>query len=391
MPVLDPEEPVSWMQRLIEHPAFDGTSLFVNIVNLVMLSLSVEGTAAQFSLVSGFICSLFFLVELGCRIAGHGRFFFSSANNHRYFNLFDGVVVVYSIAEFVIFCAYSQSNMICQIYLGSFLKTIKVLRVIKIVPLFRFFRELAILVMMVVASVKSLGWSLFMLVIIIYLFAVFFTQSAAKWLEEVDACKGAPVGAASDVERYFGSILRTVYSLVQATLGGVSWGVFSDILLSDMQDPMSAAIFFFYLSFTILAVLNIITGACVDTAVETARVNRRMLSEKELELKEEYAKEMLSRFKNRSGTLNYTQFHEYTQDPRVQGYLCALGLDTSDVKRLFSLLDADNSGDIDVAEFLDGCLRLKGHARSMDVYTIMRDLKLLGGRVEALCKAVDKF
>jgi len=280
--------------------------------------------------------------------------------------------------------------MSCQMYLGSVVKTVKVLRVIKIVRLFRFFRELAILTMMVVASVKSLGWSLFMLVIIIYVFAVFFTQSAAKWLEEVDACNGASVSATSDVEKYFGSILRTAYSLVQATLGGKSWGVFSDVFLSDMQDPLAAAVFFFYLVFTILIVLNIITGACVDTAVETARSNRRLLSEKELELKEEYAKELLSRFKNRSGKLNYAQFRDYTQDPRVQGYLCALGLDASDIKRLFSLLDVDNSGDIDISEFLDGCLRLKGHARSMDVYTIMRDLKLLGGRVDALCEAVKK-
>jgi hypothetical protein len=393
--VLDPEEPVSRMQRLVEHPAFDGMSLFVNVCNLVMLGLSVQGAAAHFSLISSFVCSLLFLIELCLRIAGHGRFFFSSTNDNRNWNIFDVAVVGYSIVEFVVYSAYSQSNMSCQVYLGSVMKTIKMVRVIKVVRLFRFFRELAILVMMVRDSVKPWGWSLFMLVVIIYVFAIFFTQNAVKWLEEANTCKGASVGEASDVERYFGSIPRSVYSLVQAMLGGVSWGVLSDLLLLDMQDPLSAAVFFFYLAFTILVALNIITGACVDAAVETSRVHRRLLSEEELRLKEEYAKQMLARFgaldDDTTATLNYAEFHEYTQDPRVQAYLCALGLDSSDLKRLFGLLDADNSGDIDPREFLDGCLRLKGHARSMDVYSIMRDLKLLGGRVEALCQAVDKL
>jgi len=153
--------------------------------------------------------------------------------------------------------------------------------------------------------------------------------------------------------------------------------------------------FFFYLAFTILALLNINTGACVDTSVETARTQRVKLFEKELELKEQYAKQMRSLFgamtTNRSGTLNYAEFHEYSQDPRVQGYLSALGLEANDAERLFAILDANNSGDVDVGEFLDGCLRIKGNARSMDVYTMMRDLKILDGRVKALCKSVDKF
>jgi len=334
-------------------------------------------------------------MELCCRIAGHGRFYFSSINDNRTWNILDAGLVMYSIAEFVIYFAHSESNMNCQMHLGSVVKTIKMLRVIKVVRLFRFFRELSILVLMIVDSMKSLGWALFMLAIIIYVFAIIFTQSAVKWLEEADVCGGMPVDTASDVERYFGNILRTVYSLVQAMMGGVSWGILSDVLLVDMQDPLSAAFFFFYLAFTILAVLNIITGAFVDTAVETARTQRDFLIEKELALKEQYAQQMRSLFgamdKDGSGTLHYAEMHEYMQDPRVQGYFSALGLETSDAERLFGLIDVDNSGDVDVGEFLEGFLRLKGNARSIDVYSIMRDLKLLDGRVEALCKAVDNF
>merc|ERR1712060_1044155 len=130
-----------------------------------------------------------------------------------------------------------------------------------------------------------------------------------------------------------------------------------------------------------------------DNAVETARTQRDFLIEKELELKEQYAKQMRSLFgamdKDGSGTLTYGEIHDYLQEPRVQGYFSAMGLEVNDVERLFGLIDSDDSGDVDVGEFLDGCLRLKGNARSIDVYTIMRDLKLLDGRVEAICKAIS--
>jgi len=85
------------------------------------------------------------------------------------------------------------------------------------------------------------------------------------------------------------------------------------------------------------------------------------------------------------------QAHEYLKDSRVQGYFSAFGLEASDVEMLFALLDTDNSGELDVGEFVDGCLRLKGDARSIDIHSIMHDLKHLDGRVEALCKAVHKI
>merc|ERR1712129_194924 len=177
--------------------------------------------------------------------------------------------------------------------------------------------------------------------------------------------------------------------------GGLNWGVLADVLLSDMQDPLSTAVFFLYLAFIILAFLNIINGACVDTAVETGRTQRDLLMQKELDFKEQYTRQMRSLFRamdtTGTGRLNYEEFHEHMQDPRVQCYLYALGLDTSDVGRLFGLLDTDNSADVDVEEFLVGCLRLKGNARSIDVYAMMRDLKLLDIRVEELCIAVDKL
>merc|ERR1711870_97949 len=84
-----------------------------------------------------------------------------------------------------------------------------------------------------------------------------------------------------------------------------------------------------------------------------------------------------------SGTVGLEEIQAYLEDPRVQGYFQALGLDPNDTERLFKLIDDDGSGDVDVTEFLEGCLRLKGQARSIDVYAIMHDLKNCESNLEA--------
>merc|ERR1712190_23340 len=104
----------------------------------------------------------------------------------------------------------------------------------------------------------------------------------------------------------------------------------------------AAFLFFFYIAFTILAVLNIITGVFVDNAVETAKTQREFLVQKEMELKERYVSEMRSLFleidDDGSGSVTLDEIQEYFEDPRVQSYFQALGLDTHDSERLFKLI-----------------------------------------------------
>merc|ERR1712050_464086 len=105
-------------------------------------------------------------------------------------------------------------------------------------------------------------------------------------------------------------------------LGGVSWGVVCDALFSI--DATSAALFFFYIAFTILAVLNIITGVFVDNAVETARTQRDFLVQKEMEIKEKFILDMRVLFReidvDGSGTVTHDELQEYFTDPRVKSY-----------------------------------------------------------------------
>merc|ERR1719343_355439 len=102
--------------------------------------------------------------------------------------------------------------------------------------------------------------------------------------------------------------------------------------------------------------------------------------ERELDLKEQYVQEMHALFghmdEDNSGTVSFDEITSYLEDPRVRSYFQVLGLDPHDSYRLFEVLDDDGSGEVVLDEFIDGCLRLKGHARSIDLYGLIHNVKI---------------
>merc|ERR1712039_672860 len=61
----------------------------------------------------------------------------------------------------------------------------------------------------------------------------------------------------------------------------------------------------------------------------------------------------------------------FLTQPHLKSYVDALGISPENTRLLFRLLDTDESGRIDLEEFCDGCLRLQGEAKSVDVHAMM--------------------
>jgi len=63
---------------------------------------------------------------------------------------------------------------------------------------------------------------------------------------------------------------------------------------------------------------------------------------------------------NNSGALSLNEFEQHIEDEKILAYLSTLELDVNQVRTLFLLLDVDQTGEVDLEEFVNGCLRLKG-------------------------------
>merc|ERR1712066_1182968 len=70
---------------------------------------------------------------------------------------------------------------------------------------------------------------------------------------------------------------------------------------------------------------------------------------------------------NQSGSLSLEEFEKHIEDEKIIAYLRSRGIDISQVRTLFTLLDVDQTGDVDMDEFVNGVIRLKGGATSMDL------------------------
>merc|ERR1719491_2797175 len=68
-----------------------------------------------------------------------------------------------------------------------------------------------------------------------------------------------------------------------------------------------------------------------------------------------------------SNEVTLEEINAALQDKRLLAYFNALELDFSDVQTLFVLLDRNQKGAINLGEFLRGCMRLRGEARTFDL------------------------
>ncbi|CAE7338604.1 Scn11a [Symbiodinium natans] len=70
--------------------------------------------------------------------------------------------------------------------------------------------------------------------------------------------------------------------------------------------------------------------------------------------------------KNGDGGITVKEFEVALEDPTLMQVFDALEISADDAWTLFTQLDSDGDAHVDAEEFLEGCMLLKGPARSID-------------------------
>merc|ERR1712232_122707 len=157
-------------------------------------------------------------------------------------------------------------------------------------------------------------------------------------------------------------------TLFKAISGGADWQDLVSPLAS--LDPSFRYVFFMY-----FGVLNVVVGAFVATTADIALCDKQALVKTETERLNNYTKHVKEFFRNadldKNGKLSWEEFEKHLDNREVQAYFNAIELDVSRAQILFDLLDSDGSNQVTIDEFLDGCMRLKGEARSIDLNLLL--------------------
>merc|ERR1712039_246314 len=77
-----------------------------------------------------------------------------------------------------------------------------------------------------------------------------------------------------------------------------------------------------------------------------------------------------------SGSISIDEIEEHLQDPAVRDFFRLIDVDETEAQCLFDILDNSGDGTIDLEEFLNGCLRLQGQAKSLDLFILTRDTRM---------------
>merc|ERR1719191_1134375 len=151
--------------------------------------------------------------------------------------------------------------------------------------------------------------------------------------------------------------------------GGEDWGYMLHALEPLPWEYHLA--FLVFVTFAILTLLNVVTAVFVEAAMQVSQNDKELVVLEEMESKGEFISMMQQVFEeldtNDSGALSMQEFEKHIEDEKLTAFLKSFDLDVSQVRTLFTLLDVDRTGEVDLDEFVSGCMRLKGGAKSLDM------------------------
>lgn len=161
--------------------------------------------------------------------------------------------------------------------------------------------------------------------------------------------------------------------MLQAVTGGEDWQVFMKPL--RYTHWIHTVLFLVFISVAVFGVMNVIMSVFVESALASAQHNKDLLIEGSTKRRRVYLDHLRDVFvvmdSDGSGDISAEEMDMLLADEKLQQYMKSIEIHPDDAHTLFRLLDKDNSGQVSIDEFCQGCLKLKGEAKSFDIHIII--------------------
>ncbi|CAJ1416829.1 unnamed protein product [Effrenium voratum] len=327
---------------------------------------------------------VWFSVEILLNLIAFRTNFFIGKNWH--WNIFDLFLVGNAAVEVMVPSLFANMSFlrICRVF--------RLIRVVRLVRTVKWLRSLRTMLFAIIKSISCLLWAFVMIILVMFVFSIIFGNAAASYFETLDLNDPTEVENALRVHLLFGSMYESCVSLFCAIFGGNDWMFYGDMLRILGSGDLYFVFFLFYIGFCLVGLLNVVTGIFVDSAVCTRTEDEVVDSYREdLQRTSDEVKRIFNAADTHSsGMLTLEAFSQcLNQNAWVAAYFAGLDIGADDAGTIFTLMDTNNSGDITVDEFVQGTMKLKGHAKSIDIFAIMFDITRLGLQVQKLCSSME--
>ncbi|CAE7255292.1 Scn11a [Symbiodinium pilosum] len=407
-------------KTLVRSPAFIHGITVVIVINLVVLGIEVDMSASlgQDDIpivfpIANMLVIIIFLVELCANLLAFGfREFF--CGRERYWNLFDFFIILVSVLETVLeFWAQTSSTSQVSASHLRFARAVRLaraLRGIRVMRLLRYVSALRTLVLSIMSSLHSLLWTLVLLLLVFYSFGVLFTQLVLDdcRLQEMLATgnrnalpvcnrNAPPVFEDRGAVEFWTSVPDSMLTLFMSITGGLDWYSALKPLtsLETGSGPLAVVCLLIYITFTCFAVINVMTAVFCSTAMDSAAADKDLAVMKQMQRHSSQVHELQHMFheivgENDGDEVSIEDFKRALSSPKFAGFLESMSISTEDVGVLFTFMDTDRSGLVDLDEFVNGCLNLHGPAKSLQLARMSFENKLTRREIKTLKFAVGE-
>jgi len=391
----------TWTSRLanwVKSKSFEGIFAAVIFSNALFLGISLEYESGHIGLDTPPIFKVFdltyaalFSIELLLKIWVYGRSFFCEGDRGLLFwNYLDLTIVCTSFIE-VIFDILllvqaddGSDTRIAPTNLLRVIRIVRVLRVMRVIKVVKFISGLTSLISSILSTLKSLLWSLLLLMMVIYVFGILFTDTAVGYISLKGIQSVVEGSTEAELLTHFGSLHLSMHTLFRSVTGGVDWGDMANLLI--YVNWIWGYFFTGYIAFSYFAVLNVMTAVFCKRAIESAEQDEQNIMQRfhEDQRRSRRCIEQLFHIFDgleADGSITLCELETFFEEDEVRAMFQSLDLSARDSWTLFKLLDEEGNGDINLMEFMEGCLRLRGPAKALDIACVMDESRRIKRRV----------
>eukprot|EP00930_Biecheleria_cincta_P001943 TRINITY_DN103019_c0_g1_i1.p1 TRINITY_DN103019_c0_g1~~TRINITY_DN103019_c0_g1_i1.p1 ORF type:complete len:613 (+),score=88.57 TRINITY_DN103019_c0_g1_i1:64-1839(+) len=308
-------------------------------------------------------------------------------------NYFAGVDGAWNRLDFMIVVVSSLEEVVNRIGMKSLptdqMRVIRVLRLartcraIKIVRVLRMVGPLRALLLSIAHALPAVMWTLTLLLCVLFCCGTIYAQAVGDFCREEAAMAIGHVDVvpncnSQDMKDLWGSLGRSMLTLYMSIVGGVDWIK----AIHPLYHVSYALVILFcvYVGVTGFAILNLVTGIFCQNALESASADKDhqlLVHMSQMEAHSDTIRHIFEELDtDASGELTFAELQEKIGDERLASLWSSIDIDTQEVWTLFSLMDTDRSGSIDIDEFMFGCLNLRGNAKAIHLAKIKREQKV---------------
>lgn len=296
------------------------------------------------------------------------------------FNCFDVFIVALGIVDgllallLAIGRSSSSGGNLRSVSVLRLVRICRVVRVVRVLRIVKIFRELRILTTGLVGGMRTLTWTMVLLVLLLYCCSVFVCMMLAP-AEGFTGNARPPTGCNDPLDStqcfvhiYFGSVQTSMFSMFQI----MTLDDWSPIIRPMERFRPGMWVFFIgFICFSTFVILNLVTGVFLDQCLEIAREDKRGDVERLRKLRLERIQKLAELFEDAdvdgSNTLTVSEFKELVQDQNVEELFISVGFTSSELDGLFNLLDSSGEGAVDLEEFTGGMIKLQRSVKIADL------------------------